>query len=156
MFSYSTMMNNNLSWQHSLLTSVASVYSLQWVVKDMILMLLQSEECINFWQKKILLLSLLFKIPVIDLARLFFYRLFKNTVSNTLYSKKPTKLLLFSFKRKYIVLCPSFPNVLYLPLLSTPLMNNSFKQNQVFSWSPKDQTWTLDFLKTSSLIIAHG
>lgn len=30
-----------------------------------------------------------------------------------------------------------------------------FKQNQVFSWSPKEQTWTLDFLKTSSLIIAH-
>lgn len=80
---------------------------------------------------------------------------FLEIVSNTLYSKKPTKLFLFSFKRKYIVPRPSLPNVLYLSLLSTPLVNNSFKQNQVFSWSPEEQTWTLDFLKTSSLIIAH-
>lgn len=90
-------------------------------------MLLQSEECINSWQKKILLSSLFFKIPIINLARQFFYKLLKNTVSNTLHSKNVTNLFFFSFKIKCIVLRPSLPNALYLPLLPKALVNNLSK-----------------------------
>lgn len=159
MFSYSTMMNNNLMltkcWQHSLVTGVASVYSLEGVVKYMILMLLQIWRMHKLLAKKNLSFYLSFLKFQSSILQDNSFTDFLEIASNTLYSKKSTKLFLFSFKRKYIVPCPSLPNVLYLPQLSTPLVNNSFKQNQVFSWSPKQQTWTLDFLKTSSLTIAH-
>lgn len=132
-------------WQNTLSTSVASVCSLKGLVKYMTLTLLQSEECMNSQQKKILLSPLLLKIPIISLARKFFYRLFRNTFSSMWYSKKPIKLYLFSFKRKYIVQSPSLPNVCICLC----------HQQHWWTIHLSKIKFSPDFLKISFLIIAH-